>query len=121
MGKLTNKEEEIMNLFWEKGPMFVRELLEIFPEPKPHFNTLSTIVRSLESKGYVGHTSFGSTHQYFAKVDKSQFNKMTLKDVVKKYFSNSYMSAVSALVEEDNISVDELRELLDQIQAKKEK
>ncbi len=121
MEKLTKKEEEIMNLFWEKGPMFVRELVEISPEPKPHFNTLSTIVRALESKGYLSHTNFGATHQYFAKVDKEQFNKMTLKNVVSKYFANSYMSAVSALVEEDKISVDELRELLEQIDANNNK
>ncbi len=121
MGKLTKKEEEVLNLFWEHGPMFVRELVELFPDPQPHFNTLSTMVRSLENKGYISHTSFGATHQYFASVAKEQFKKMTLKEVVSKYFANSYLSAVSALVEEDNISADELRELLQQIETKNEK
>ena len=118
MEKLTKKEEEIMRLFWEKGPMFVRDLVAIFPEPKPHFNTLSTIVRTLESKAYLSHTSFGATHQYFAKIDKEHFNKMTLTNVVSKYFANSYVNAVSALVEEEKLSADELRDLLDKINAK---
>ena len=60
--KLTAKEEEVMTFFWEKGPLFVRELLEFYPEPRPHFNTLSTIVRGLEDKGFLDHNAFGNTH-----------------------------------------------------------
>ena len=68
MKGLTSKEEEIMNYFWHKGPLFVKELLDFYDEPKPHFNTLSTIVRGLEEKGYVSHKAYGKTYQYFAVV-----------------------------------------------------
>ena len=88
MKKLTKKEEEIMNLFWDKGAMFVRELLEHYDEPKPHFNTLSTMVRNLEANGYVSHKAYG----------------------------NSYLSAVSTLVKEEKITVEELKELIEQIE-----
>ena len=64
MKKLTNKEKEIMDLYWKHGPMFVRELLEHYDEPRPHFNTLSTIVRILEREGFLGHRQFGNTYQY---------------------------------------------------------
>ena len=66
MKGLTSKEEEIMNYFWHKGPLFVKELLDFYDEPKPHFNTLSTIVRGLEEKGYVSHKAYGKTYQYFS-------------------------------------------------------
>ena len=64
MKKLTRKEEEIMNLFWDKGAMFVKELLELYDEPKPHFNTLSTMVRTLEANGFVSHKAYGNSYQY---------------------------------------------------------
>ena len=68
MEKVTKKEDELLNIFWDNGPMFVKEILELLPEPKPHFNTISTMVRSLESKGYVSHKVYGTTYQYFATV-----------------------------------------------------
>ena len=94
--KLTRREEELMRCFWEHGPLFVRELVALSPDPKPHFNTLSTMVRALEAKGYVAHNSFGS--------------------VISRYFENSYLGAVSALVEEEKISLGELRSLIDRIE-----
>lgn len=105
-----------MHCFWERGPLFVRELVAMAPEPKPHFNTLSTMVRSLEAKGYVAHKSFGSTYQYYAVVSEEEFSRRTLGNVISRYFENSYLGAVSALVEEEKISVDELRELIDRIE-----
>ena len=115
MEKLTGKEEELMNYFWDKGPLFVKEILDFYEEPKPHFNTLSTIVRGLEEKGFLSHRSFGHTHQYFAIVSRAEFSKRTLSSVITKYFNNSYLSAVSSLVEEEKISSDELRKLLDEV------
>ena len=82
MEKITKKEEEVMNLFWEHGPMFVRDLVELYPDPKPHFNTISTMVRALESKGYVDHKSFGPTYQYFAAVSRDEFGKLTLRGII---------------------------------------
>ncbi len=118
MEKITKKEEEIMNFFWENGPMFVRDLIELYPEPKPHFNTVSTMVRALEAKGYVDHKSYGPTYQYFAAVSRDDFGKQTLRSVIGKYFKSSYKTAVSALVGEEDLSVDELKELIRQIEEK---
>lgn len=116
MKKLTKKEEEIMNLFWDKGPLFVRELRELYPEPRPHINTLSTMVRILESNGYVGHKSFGATYQYHPLVDREDYKKNSLSSVISNYFGNSYLSAVSTLVKEEKITVEELKELIEQIE-----
>ena len=116
MERLTRREEELMRCFWEHGPLFVRELVELAPAPKPHFNTLSTMVRSLEAKGYVGHKTFGNSYQYYPQVSEEEFSRRTLGHVIDRYFENSYLGAVSALVEEEKISVEELRGLIDRIE-----
>lgn len=116
MEKLTRREEELMHCFWQHGPLFVRELVDMAEEPKPHFNTISTMVRALEAKGYVGHKAFGSTYQYFPTVSEEEFSRSTLGSVIDRYFENSYMGAVSALVEEEKISVDELKALINHIE-----
>lgn len=116
MKGLTAKEEELMGFFWEKGPLFVKEMLSFYDEPKPHFNTLSTIVRGLEEKGYLDHKAFGNTYQYYTIVSEEDFRKGTLKNVISKYFNNSYLSAVSSLVEEEEISLDELRKLIEEVE-----
>ena len=99
MKRLTSKEEEILSYFWAKGPLFVRELLDLQEEPKPHYNTLSTIVRTLEEKGYIGYKVFGNTHQYYALISEDEYRKKTLKQVVDKYFDNSYTRVVSTLID----------------------
>ena len=116
MKRLTAKEEEIMGYFWEKGPLFVKQLLEYYEEPKPHFNTLSTIVRGLEDKGFLSHNTFGNTYQYYVAVSETEYSKGTLKNVIAKYFNNSYLGVVSSLIKEEDISVDELRKLLDEVE-----
>ena len=116
MEKLTKREEELMRIFWERGPLFVRELVEMADEPKPHFNTLSTWVRLLEAKGYLAHESFGSTYRYYPLISEREFGRGSLSSVVGRYFKDSYMGAVSALVEEEKISLDELRELIRRIE-----
>ena len=119
MKNLTKREEELMKLFWEKGRLFVKEIIELLDEPKPHFNTISTIVRGLEAKGYVAHEAFGNTHRYYAAVSEDEYGRSSLKNVVSRYFSNSYMSAVSSLVQEEKISVDELKSLIELIEKQK--
>ena len=119
MKKLTQKEEEIMNFFWEKGPMFVKELKEFYSDQKLHYNTLSTMVRTLEEKGYVDHEQFGNTHRYFASITKEDYRKGTLGNVVKKYFNNSYKNVVSLLVEEENLSLEDLKKLIADIENNK--
>lgn len=116
MKRLTAKEEEIMGYFWEKGPLFVKQLLEYYEDPKPHFNTLSTIVRGLEEKGFLSHNTFGNTYQYYSAVSEVEYSKGTLKNVIAKYFNNSYLGVVSSLIKEEDISVDELRQLLDEVE-----
>lgn len=117
MKTLTAKEEELMGFFWEKGPLYVKQLLDFYEEPKPHFNTLSTIVRGLEDKGYLTHTAFGNTYQYAALVSEEDFRKSTLHNVVSKYFDNSFLGAVSTLVREENITLDELKRLVAEVEA----
>lgn len=116
MKHLTAKEEEIMGFFWENGPMFVKELLEFYDEPRPHFNTLSTIVRGLEEKGYLSHKVYGNTYQYYAVVNRDDFSRCTLKGVISKYFNNSYLGAVSSLVKEEDISLEDLKKLIEKVE-----
>lgn len=116
MKGLTAKEEELMGFFWKKGPLYVKEMLAFYDEPKPHFNTLSTIVRGLEEKGFLHHRTYGNTYQYYAVVSQDAFSKGTLKNVISKYFNNSYLSAVSSLVKEEDISLDELKRLIDEVE-----
>jgi predicted transcriptional regulator len=121
MKHLTNREEEIMELFWEKGPLFVKEIIEQLGEPKPHYNTISTIVRLLEEKGFVGHEQFGNTHRYHSIISREEFSRNTMKNMVGKYFNQSYASVVSMFVQEEKISLEEIQELIRQAEnAKKE-
>jgi len=119
MKRLTAKEEEIMGYFWEKGPLFVRQILDDYNEPKPHYNTLSTIVRGLEEKGYVGYKAYGTNHQYYALVSEEEYSRKTLKNVISRYFDNSYTRVISTLVEEEKISIEELQDLIQQIKNQK--
>lgn len=105
-----------MNFFWEKGPLFVKEIVDFYPEPRPHFNTLSTFVRGLEEKGFLSHKVYGTAYQYYPLISEEQFRTGTLQNVVSKYFSNSYLGVVSTLVREENISIDDLKKLIEQVE-----
>lgn len=120
MRRLTGKEEEIMGYFWEKGPLFIRQLLDLYEEPKPHYNTLSTIVRGLEEKGFIGYYVFGNTYQYYPLINEKDYRSKSLKNIVSKYYDNSYTRVVSSLIEEDELSIEELQELIQQIKNKKQ-
>jgi len=116
MQKLTAKEEELMCFFWEKGDLFVKDMLDFYDEPKPHFNTLSTIVRGLEEKGFLSHKTYGNTYQYYSIISKEEYSQGTLKNVITKYFDSSYLHAVSALVKSENISVADLKQLINEVE-----
>lgn len=116
MKRLTVKEEEIMRMFWENGPMFVRELLAYYEEPKPHYNTVSTLVRGLEEKRFVGYRAYGNTYQYYALISEKEYKSSALKDVISQYYNNSYVNVVSSFIEEEGMSVDELKALIDSIE-----
>lgn len=110
--QLTPKEEEVMQLLWEHGPILISKLVELYPDPKPHFNTVSTVVRRLEAKGFVDHNEISGSFHYYAKVEKEYFRSRSFGNFIKNYFGGSYYGAVSSLVTEDKISADELKELL---------
>ena len=105
-----------MELFWEHGLMFVRQMQELYDEPKPHFNTISTMVRILEEKGLVAHEAYGKSYRYYALMDKETFSENSLKSVIGKYFGSSAFSAVSTLVKNEELSEAEIQELLAMIQ-----
>ena len=118
MQKLTNKEEEIMHILWTLEKAFVKEILAEITTEKPHYNTLSTIVRNLEEKGYVSHNAFGNTHQYFPIISKEVYRKKFMNTAIENYFNSSYKNMVSFFAKEEKISAEELREILEMIEKK---
>lgn len=118
---ITDRERGLLEILWQHGPLFVREMVEHCPEPKLHFNTIATTVRVLEEKGYVGHEVVGGSHRFFAIARKKDFRDRTLANVIRDYFDNSYRNVVSALVEEEKISAEELKEILAIIENKNRK
>lgn len=116
MEKLTNKEEEIMQILWKMEKGFVNDILEKMPEPKPHYNTLSTIVRLLEEKGFVSYKSYGKSHQYFPIVSLEDYRGEFVKDSIKKYFGNSVSNLVNYFVKEEKLTQEEISELMQLIE-----
>jgi len=119
MQKLTNKEEEVMKVLWRLEKAFVKEILSEFEGAKPHYNTLSTIVRNLEEKNYVGHEAFGNTHRYYPLVSKETYRKQFVSKSLVDFYDNSYKSMVSFFAKEEKISVDDLKEIINLIEKKK--
>lgn len=119
MQKLTNKEEEVMKILWRLKKAFVKDLMAEFKGDKPHYNTLSTIVRNLEDKAYVAHEAFGNTHRYFPIVTKEAYRKRFINSTIADYYDNSYKSLVSFFAKEEKISVDELKEIIALIEKSK--
>ena len=119
MEKLTNKEEEIMHVLWGLEKAFVKEVQAEIKDENLHYNTVSTIIRNLEEKGYVGHNAFGKTHQYYPIVTREAYGKKFLNEATRRFFDSSYKDMVSFFAKEEKISADELREILDIIEKKK--
>ncbi|ASV29168.1 BlaI/MecI/CopY family transcriptional regulator [Maribacter cobaltidurans] len=116
MQKLTNKEEEVMKILWSLEKAFVKEIMEEIEGEKPHYNTLSTIVRNLEEKEYVGHEAFGKTHRYFPLIRKEDYRKKFVNSAIADYYDDSYKSIVSHFAKEEKISIEELKEIIDLIE-----
>jgi len=112
MQKLTKTEEDVMQLLWEVGRGTVSDLLERCPEPKPPHSTLSSVVRILEKKSFVGHKAYGKTHEYFPLVEREAYGRRSLGDLLRNYFDGSVPRLVSHLAEEENLSKAELEDLL---------
>ena len=119
--KLTEKEEEVMTLFWNNGKLAIRDAVALYPEPRPHFNTVSTYVHILEKKGYLTREKSGNSLVYSPTVGIEEYRKSTMKGVIRRFFDNSYMKIVSTFVNDDNISVDELKELIRMVEQNKNK
>ncbi|MBD5278481.1 MAG: BlaI/MecI/CopY family transcriptional regulator [Bacteroides sp.] len=113
---LTEKETELMNLLWDNGPLFIREMVDLLPDPKPHLNTVATFIRILESKGFVEHVVIKKGHRFTAIVDRNECRSRSLGEVIKNFFGNSYKEAISSLIEDKKISTEEVKEILDIIE-----
>ncbi|MEX0291133.1 MAG: BlaI/MecI/CopY family transcriptional regulator [Flavobacteriaceae bacterium] len=119
MQKLTNKEEEVMKVLWKLQKAFVKEILEEFKGDKPHYNTMSTIVRNLEEKNYVAHEAFGNTHRYYPLITKEAYRKQFVSATIADFYDNSYKNLVSMFAKEEKISVKELKEIISLIEKNK--
>ena len=109
-----------MHLIWEAGRCTVSDLLERCGEPKPPHSTVSSVVRILEKKGFVGHKAYGKTYEYFPLIAKEDYGKRSLKDVLRAYFDGSVARLVSNLVQEEKLSEAELEELRRQLEEDKD-
>ena len=109
--ELTRAEEQIMHVLWELEEAFVKDVIERLPDPKPAYTTVSTIIRILEKKGFVGHKAYGKTHQYYPLISKKQYTSQLFKGMLSGYFGNSIRQMVSFFSREKDLSVSELEEL----------
>jgi BlaI family penicillinase repressor len=119
MQKLAKREEQIMQACWRLGTAFIKDIIGELPEPKPHYNSVATMVRILEDKGFLGHESFGNSYRYYPAISKEQYQKHAFEDIVSKYFNNSYPSMLAYFAMEQKISQEELSEILEIIKSQK--
>ncbi len=112
---LTKAEEQVMQVLWKLEKSFLRDIVDAMPTPKPHQNTVATLLKILVEKNFVGVTVLGRQHEYYPFVSKEEYSKRTMKQMVKGYFEGSFSNVVSFMVKENNISIEELEGLLQQI------
>jgi len=117
--ELTKAEEQVMQHLWHLANAFIKNILKRMPEPKPAYNTVSTIVRILEEKGFVGHTAFGKTHQYHPTISKEDYSKRQAKQLLSGYFNDSPKELVSFFIKERKLDIRELDEIIQAIQKSK--
>ena len=115
MKSLTQAEEEIMQILWRLENAFVKEIVEEYDDPKPAYNTISTLIRIMEKKGFVGFDAFGKSHRYFPLINKEEYSKKYLNRFVDRYFSGSYKDLVSFFAKEKEMTVRDLEKLLDEL------
>jgi predicted transcriptional regulator len=119
MQKLAKREEQIMHAFWRLGTAFIKEIIAELPDPKPHYNSVATMVRILEDKGFLDHETLGNTFRYFPIIPKEQYQKLAVEGIVSKYFNNSYPSMLAYFAKEQRLSQEELNEILEIIKSQK--
>jgi len=115
MKELTKAEDQIMQILWKLNEGFVNDIVEKMPEPKPAYNTVSTIVRILEKKGFVDHKAYGKTHQYYPLISKQEYTRSFMKNFMGSYFGNSFKEMVSFFAKQDNMSVGEIEVLMNEV------
>jgi BlaI family transcriptional regulator, penicillinase repressor len=121
MRDLTKAEEQVMQVLWKIKKGFVKEILEHFDDPKPAYNTVSTIVRILQEKGFVTHKAYGRTHEYYPVVTKNEYSKSHLSTFVNDYFSNSFEKMVSFFAKEKSITLQEMEEIMKMMESEVKK
>ena len=119
MVKLAKREEQIMQAFWELKKACIKEVIPHLPAPKPHYNSVATIVKILEEKGFLHHEAVGNVYRYFPVVTKEQYQKHAMKDIVSQYFDNSYPRMLAFFARQQNLSEKELKEIIDMIKTNK--
>jgi len=119
MVKLAKREEQIMKVFWDLKKAFIRDVIPHLPDPKPHYNSVATIVKILEDKGFLGHETVGNMYSYFPVVDREDYQGHAMKDIVSQYFDNSYPQMLAYFAKEQNLSEEELSEILNIIKTNK--
>lgn len=118
---LTKAEEEIMQVLWQLEKAFARDIVEALPEPRPHYNTVSTILKILVDKGFAAYESIGKSNLYYPQVKKDDYRRKSAKQLVKGYFSNSFSEMLSFFVKEKDISLEELESVLKELKSQTKK
>ena len=117
--ELTKAEDQVMQILWKLQRGFVKDVIEAMPEPKPAYNTVSTIIRILETKGFVDHKAYGKTHEYFPVITKEKYTKFYLNNLIKGYFNGSFQNLVSFFARENKMNVHDLEKLLEELRKQK--
>jgi len=117
--ELTKAEDQVMQILWKLESAFVKDIVEKMPDPKPAYNTISTIVRILETKGFVDHKAYGKTHEYFPIISREKYTKFYLNNLLKGYFNGSFQNLVSFFAKENKMDVKDLEKLLEELKNQK--
>ena len=119
MVKLAKREEQIMQVFWDLQKAFIRDIIPLLPDPKPHYNSVATIVKILEEKGFLEHETTGNMHAYTPVISREAYQKFALKDIVSQYFNNSYPRMLAYFAKEQKLTDKQLNEIVDIIKKDK--
>ncbi len=121
MKELTKAEDQVMQILWKLEKAFVKDIIDHMPKPKPAYNTVSTIIRILERKGFVGYKAYGKTHEYFPLIPKEKYSTFYLNNFLSGYFNGSFQNLVSFFAQDDKLHVNDIDALLKQLEELKNK
>jgi BlaI family penicillinase repressor len=116
--ELTRAEDQVMQILWKLEKAFVKDIIEEMPEPRPAYNTVSTIIRILEAKGFVDHKAYGKTHEYFPIITKEKYTKFYLNNLIRGYFDGSFQNLISFFAKENKLKPAEIEKLLNELKNK---